>query len=116
MPAKSSRAIDVAVLGMACRFPGCADYRRFWSALAAGENHVTPVPPERWPADDFYSPDVGAANRSVSRWGGFLTRIDEFDHRFFGISPREAKSMDPQQRLLLEETWHCIRAEKRQGR
>src|ERR1017187_2471420 len=108
MPVKKSSAATTAILGMACRFPGGANYRSFWRALAAGENHVTPVPPERWSSDKFYSSNVGAPSRGVSRWGGFLSHVDEFDHRFFGISPREARNMDPQQRLLLQEAWRCI--------
>jgi acyl transferase domain-containing protein len=93
---------------MSCRFPGCDDYRGFWRLLAAGENHIVPVPEDRWATAASYSPDPNAPNRGVGKWGGFLTGIDRFDHRFFGISPREARSIDPQQRLLLEQVWRCI--------
>ena len=44
----------------------------------------------------------------MTRWGGYLDRIDEFDADFFGISPREAERMDPQQRLLLETAWEAL--------
>ena len=44
----------------------------------------------------------------MTRWGGYLDRIDEFDADFFGISPREAERMDPQQRLLLETGWEAL--------
>ena len=46
--------------------------------------------------------------RMMTRWGGFLDRIDEFDADFFGISPREAERLDPQQRLLLETAWEAL--------
>jgi len=99
---------DLAVLGISCRFPGSEGYRQYWRSLAAGEDAVREIPPERWPAGEFYSRDPGASNASVSKWGGFLDRIDEFDHRFFNISPREAKAMDPRQRILLEEVWCAL--------
>ena len=60
------------------------------------------VPADRWDAEAYYSPDRDAAGKIVTKKGGFLDRIDQFDPQFFGISPREAKSLDPQQRMLLE--------------
>ena len=44
----------------------------------------------------------------MTRWGGFLDRIEAFDAGFFGISPREAERLDPQQRLLLETAWEAL--------
>jgi acyl transferase domain-containing protein/NAD(P)-dependent dehydrogenase (short-subunit alcohol dehydrogenase family) len=99
---------DVAIIGMACRFPGAPDYRSFWRNLVNGASAITEVPPDRWPVDQYYSADRNSPGKSNSKWGGFLENIHAFDHHFFGISPREAKNMDPQQRLLLEEVWHCL--------
>ncbi len=99
---------DIAIIGMACRFPGAKDYHAFWNNLINGVNSIREIPPERWDISTYYSPNKNKPNRSISKWCGLLDNIDQFDHRFFSISPREAKSMDPQQRLLLEETWHCI--------
>lgn len=99
---------DVAVLGMACRFPGADGYRQFWRLLAQGGDSIREIPAERWRAGDFYSRDLGAANAAVSKWGGFLDRVDEFDNRFFSISAREARAMDPRQRVLLEEVWRAL--------
>src|SRR5438552_12925077 len=89
----------IAIIGMACRFPGAADLRGFWCLLREGVDAIREVPADRW--DPRLFPDA-------SRWGGFLDRVDGFDPPFFGISPREASYMDPQQRLLLEVAWEAL--------
>ena len=99
---------DIAVIGMACRFPGANDYQEYWHLLINGVNAIKEIPASRWDVSKYYSPDIDVPNKSISKWCGLVDDIDKFDNRFFNISPREAKNMDPQQRLLLEETWHCI--------
>jgi acyl transferase domain-containing protein/acyl carrier protein len=98
----------IAVIGMASRFPGCANLEEYWQLLANGRDAVTEVPAERWDVDEFYSADPDAPGKIVSRYGGFLRNIDEFDAAFFNISPREANLMDPQQRVLLETHWEAL--------
>jgi polyketide synthase PksN len=98
----------VAVIGMACRFPGAATYQAFWDNLTSGRCAVRPIPESRWDPERYYAPDAAQPGRSVSRWCGLLDDVDRFDNTFFGVSPREATKMDPQQRLVLEETWHCL--------
>ncbi|MEV6301945.1 acyltransferase domain-containing protein [Actinoplanes sp. NPDC051861] len=88
----------IAVVGMSCRFPGAPDPDAFWAALRAGTDAITEVPRDRF--------DVDA--RLLSRYGGFLDRVDEFDAAFFGVPPHAAARMDPQQRLLLEVGWEAI--------
>src|SRR6266571_1188993 len=83
----------IAIVGMACRFPGADGLESFWRVLRDGRDAVGEVPSDRWDPRRF---------PGTSRWGGFLPRVDGFDPSFFGISPREAAYMDPQQRLLLE--------------
>lgn len=62
-------------------------------------------PPEsRWNAARYHDPNPSKIGKIVTRRGGFLNEIDQFDPHFFGISPREAHSLDPQQRLLLHAT------------
>jgi polyketide synthase PksN len=107
-PTDNDRAGDIAVVGMACRYPGAEDYQQLIDNLLDGVCSISEVSGPRWIADDFHSLDVDEANRAPTRWLGQLDDIDLFDSAFFHISPREASVMDPQQRLLLEEAWHCI--------
>ncbi len=98
-------ADDIAIIGMAARFPGAPDLDRFWQALADGRCLIREVPADRWAASRFYDPDPSAVGKTVSKWAGFLDDIDHFDAGFFNISPREAAAMDPQHRLFLEQAW-----------
>ncbi|MFE9804547.1 SDR family NAD(P)-dependent oxidoreductase [Streptomyces goshikiensis] len=98
----------IAVVGMACRFPGAPDLESYWQLLLSGGDAVTEVPADRWDADALYAPDPAAVGRAATRWGGFLDGVDRFDPAFFGISPREARLMDPQQRIMLELAWAAL--------
>ena len=99
----------VAILGLAVRLPGgVASPERFWEALAAGEDLIATVPPERWDALSYASVDSDEPGTMYDIHGGFLSDVDAFDAPFFGIHPREAASMDPQQRILLELTWEAL--------
>ncbi|HEY8027484.1 MAG TPA: SDR family NAD(P)-dependent oxidoreductase, partial [Burkholderiaceae bacterium] len=99
---------DIAIIGMACRFPGAENYQQFWENLCQGISSITEVPNSRWDKDAYYSGDVQDKNKSVSKWGGFVDGVEYFDADFFGISGREAAVMDPQQRIMLEQTWACM--------
>lgn len=92
----------IAVIGMSCRFPDAKDPAAFWQMLCEGVDAISEVPADRWEKEAFFHPDPGVPGKSISYWGGFLDRIDQFDPFFFGIAPVEAEQMDPQQRLLLE--------------
>jgi len=111
MPTESDavgRTFPVALVGLACRFPGAADVAEFWSLLKAGTDAVTEIPDDRWDVDAYYHPDPAKPGKMYTRAGGFIADIDKFDAGFFGISPREARRIDPQQRLLLELTWEAF--------
>jgi myxalamid-type polyketide synthase MxaC len=100
---------SVAIIGMACRFPGgVTTPEDLWTLLSTGTDAIREVPPERWDTEAYYSEDPSVPGRTNTRWGGFVDGVDRFDARFFGISPREALSMDPQQRMLLEVTWEAL--------
>jgi 3-oxoacyl-(acyl-carrier-protein) synthase/NAD(P)-dependent dehydrogenase (short-subunit alcohol dehydrogenase family)/acyl carrier protein len=98
----------IAIVGLACRFPGAPDAAVYWELLANQVDAITEVPPERWDIEAYYDPDPDVPGKMSTRWGGFIEGIDLFDPDFFGISPREAVELDPQQRLLLELAWHAL--------
>jgi polyketide synthase 5 len=107
--AKTTPVTPIAVIGMACRLPNGIDSPdRLWDALLRGEDLITEIPTDRWDADEYYDPEPGVPGRSVSRWGGFLADVADFDPEFFAISEREATAIDPQHRLLLETSWEAV--------
>ncbi|WP_044562063.1 SDR family NAD(P)-dependent oxidoreductase [Azospirillum sp. B4] len=98
----------VAIIGLACRFPGAPDAASFWRNIATGVCSITEIPAERWAAGTHDGILTDDRQRAAVRWGGFIDDVDRFDPLFFGISPKEAEVMDPQQRLFLEEAWHAL--------
>jgi len=103
------RTEPIAIVGMACRFPGGADTpEAFFDLLHRGVDAISEIPADRWDIDDYYDQDPDKPGKMYIRHGGFIGQLKEFDAHFFGISPREAKSLDPQQRLLLEVGWEAL--------
>ncbi|MET9183599.1 SDR family oxidoreductase, partial [Kitasatospora aureofaciens] len=102
-PAGPSAAADddeaIAIVGMACRFPGgVTTPEQLWQLLVTDGDVVSDLPTDRgWDLDAV-----------PGQQGGFVRDVDGFDAGFFGISPREALAMDPQQRLLLETSWEAF--------
>ncbi|MFD7733261.1 SDR family NAD(P)-dependent oxidoreductase [Kitasatospora phosalacinea] len=100
----------IAIIGMACRFPGeAATPEQFWQLLADGTDAVGPFPTDRgWDLERFYDPTGERPGSSYVNEGGFLHDAPEFDADFFGVSPRDALLIDPQQRILLETSWEAF--------
>lgn len=101
-------ATPIAIIGMACRFPGAPDVRSYWKLITECRSAASEVPPDRWNADAFYDPTGETPGKMSVRWAAFIDNPDQFDPQFFGITPREAVRMDPQQRLLLEVAWEAM--------
>ena len=98
----------IAIVAVACRFPGAPDPEAYWELLSGGVDAIREIPDDRFDVDEYYDPDPEAPGKIYTRYGGYLDRIDGFDPEFFGISPREAVWMDPQQRLMLEIAWEGL--------
>ncbi|MDG4785102.1 SDR family NAD(P)-dependent oxidoreductase [Micromonospora sp. WMMD1102] len=93
----------IAIIGMACRYPGADSVEEYWRRLADGHDAVADVPAERFDLTP-YQRDWGVYTRRAA----LLAEIDGFDAEAFGISPQEALRTDPQQRLLLELVWQAM--------
>jgi polyketide synthase PksN len=88
---------DIAIIGMAGRYPQAKNVDELWENLCNRKDSITEIPKERWDYRLFAD-----ENKSMAQWGGFLDDVDRFDPLFFNITPREAEFMDPQERLFLE--------------
>ncbi|MGA9753333.1 MAG: SDR family NAD(P)-dependent oxidoreductase [Acidobacteriota bacterium] len=102
--ASSSRPFldcPVAVVGMACFYPGASDVDQFWRNVMERRDLVREVSKDRWAAELFYDPDPASSDRVISRWGGFLDPVP-FDPVRYGIPPASLGAVASTHMLMLE--------------
>ncbi|MHA6884475.1 amino acid adenylation domain-containing protein [Ralstonia pseudosolanacearum] len=108
-PARPGRERDdIAIVGIAGRYPEAEDLAAFWHNLRDGRNSIREIPADRWDWRDYYSEDRSERGVHNSKWGGFIDGVDQFDPLFFNIAPLEAELIDPQERLFLQIAWAAM--------
>ena len=100
------RNIEVAIIGLSCRFPGAATAEEYWKNLCDGVKSVTFFSDQELVAAGV-DPSLVANPRYVKA-SPMLRDVEMFDASFFGYSPKDAALMDPQQRLFLEVSWEAF--------
>ncbi|MBV8078292.1 MAG: acyltransferase domain-containing protein, partial [Planctomycetaceae bacterium] len=100
-PDVPARPSDVAIVGMSAIVPGAADVRTFWENTLRGVDAIVEVPADRWDWRLYYDPDPKAADKIVSKWGGFVPDIP-FDPLRYGMPPSSLPSIEPMHLLTLE--------------
>jgi len=102
-PTPAPNPAAIAVVGMACVFPGARNVETFWANSLRGLDNITEVPPDRWDWRLYYDPDPKAPDKISSKWGGFLPDVP-FDPLRYGMPPTSLPSIEPAQLLALEVT------------
>lgn len=101
-------AEKIAVIGVACHFPGAANRDIFWNNLAEGKSGIMEVPSERWDVGSYYAPEY-EKGKSISKWGGFIEGIEYFDPHYFQINEEDAPQIDPLIRQFMEVSVQTLR-------
>ncbi|HLQ22864.1 MAG TPA: beta-ketoacyl synthase N-terminal-like domain-containing protein, partial [Gemmatimonadales bacterium] len=106
-PEPAQKPCDIAIVGMACYFPGSTSLLAYWENILNKVNVIGEVPPTHWDWRLYYDPDPRAPDKIISKWGGFLDDIP-FDPFVYGITPNSLHSIEPLQLYLLEAVRHAL--------
>ena len=99
--------MDIAIVGMSCRFPDASSPQKFWENLSSQKNSIDVIPESRWKWQDYYA-DTIQPGKTVSKWGALIEDVDCFDPVFFDIERDYAKLIDPQERILMQEVYNSF--------
>ncbi|HET8841772.1 MAG TPA: beta-ketoacyl synthase N-terminal-like domain-containing protein, partial [Ktedonobacteraceae bacterium] len=105
---KSPAALDIAIVGLAGRYPGAQNIQQFWENLRTGKDCISEIPADRWNHSLYFDQEKNTPGKTYTKWGGFLDGVEQFDPLFFAISPQEAEGLDPQERLFLECAYEAL--------
>lgn len=101
---QTSEQEPIVIVGMSGVMPDAENVEEYWNNLIEHKDCIRTIPKDRWNWEDYNK----TPEQTISKWGGFMKEVNEFDAEFFGISPREARLMDPQQRLFMQVVWKTI--------
>src|SRR5690242_1598278 len=99
---KRARPLEIAIVGMGCRFPGAADLCAYWENILSGKDCMRDVPPDRWDPRTFVDPASRSNDRVPCGRGGYLDSPIELDVAEHGIMPRTVEGGEPEQFLVLD--------------
>ncbi|MDE9556296.1 KR domain-containing protein [Xenorhabdus bovienii] len=99
---------DIAIIGLAGRYPQANNLEEFWQVLSQGKDCISEIPADRWDVDQYFAAQPQTRGKTYARWGGFINDVDKFDAQFFNISPKEAQHIEPQERLFLQCAYETI--------
>ncbi|MFO0907748.1 MAG: beta-ketoacyl synthase N-terminal-like domain-containing protein [Isosphaeraceae bacterium] len=99
---RPDRPLDVAIVGMACRFPQADDLVEFWRNILDARDCTSDVPPSRWNPDDFVHPGIPVQEQIACRRGGFLREPLMLDAAGLGVMPTAVDGSEPEQLLVLD--------------
>ena len=105
-PFDNLKGSEIAVVGMAGRFPGARNVDIFWQNLRDGIEAITFFSDEELRSAGVEEATLHSPNYVKS--GMVLDEMEMFDAGFFGFSPRDAAIMDPQHRHFLEVSWEAL--------
>ncbi len=105
---KKPYSSDIAIIGIAGRYPQADDLEELWENLVQGKNCIEEIPSDRFEYRTIFEENTRTIGKTKSKWGGFLRDVYAFDPLFFKISKDEAERLDPQEKLFLQACWHAM--------
>src|SRR5574341_1371107 len=100
--ARPTTAGDVAIIGMACMFPGAPNLEAYWQNIVNKGDAISDPPPEAWDAEMFYDPASNGNDRVYCKRGGYLGPLAVFNPLDYGIMPVGLEGGEPDQWMALK--------------